>query len=65
MDKIKCYICKGVFGIDEKYRIRKIQTLKRRKNHIADSWVKKKVKMGIVCPYCHGHLLARTRKIAG
>jgi len=56
--QVVCYCCKGIFWMDEKYNpFPKRYKLKRKKDHIAKSWVKDKTKCGISCPYCHAYLL--------
>ena len=44
MKKIKCYVCSGVFSIDEKHR----------KMAKQGKWFEEqKIIKGIGCPYCH------------
>lgn len=57
MSKVKCYVCNGVFEIEQKYRNITYKELKRKKHHIAKSWVKKVLKRALHCPYCGAILL--------
>jgi len=56
MNKIKCYVCQGVFGVEQKYRDYEISVLKRN-----GDWTKRKAKRGLHCPYCGNCLLKMPR----
>lgn len=64
MSKVKCYVCNGVFGIEQKYRDITAWELKRKKYHIAKDWIKKISMRGLHCPYCGQCLLDSVLKKA-
>ncbi len=62
MIEVKCYVCKSLFCIEPKHREFEVLELKRKKYHIAKSYVKKTIKCGLHCPYCGEVLLDKVLK---
>lgn len=64
--EIECYMCNGVFVIDTKYikYSKQFLSTRRPKGHVdyPPKKSKKGMPWGIVCPYCHHHLLRKALK---